>query len=304
VREPTFAERFNLQGGGGNIIDPQLGGGTYEITVTSGGNPSLAPEEADTITAGFVIQPPNTGIQFSLDWYEIDLAGAVGQLGQQRIVNDCFAGVTSLCGLIRRDPGTGVVTNVQNVFLNIERAKVRGIDYELLYSTEPDWFSGESETMTFRLLAGRLLEDSTTNIAGVTTDLSGTYQEPDFTAVASARYQVGNFGINLQQRYLAESKLNELNFVQFEPGLVAPPGRITLDDNTVQSKSYTDLTLFYDGEMSNGQTWQASLAISNLFDEEPPIIADFGQRFSSQTITPNNFDVYGRRFMLNFRYRL
>jgi outer membrane receptor protein involved in Fe transport len=56
--------------------------------------------------------------------------------------------------------------------------------------------------------------------------------------------------------------------------------------------------------MSNGQTWQASLAISNLFDEEPPIIADFGQRFSSQTITPNNFDVYGRRFMLNFRYRL
>jgi outer membrane receptor protein involved in Fe transport len=304
VREPTFAERFNLQGGGGNIIDPQLGGGTYEITVTSGGNPNLAPEEADTITAGFVIQPPNSGIQFSLDWYEIDLAGAVGQLGQQRIVNDCFAGVTSLCDLIRRDPGTGVVTNVQNVFLNIERAKVRGIDYELLYNAEPDWFSGQSETLTFRLLAGRLLEDSTTNIAGVTTDLSGTYQEPDFTALATARYQIGNFGINIQQRYLAESKLNELNYVQFEPGLVAPAGRITLDDNTVQSKSYTDLTFFYDGEMSSGQSWQASLSISNLFDAEPPIIADFGQRFSAQTISPNNFDVYGRRYMLNFRYRL
>jgi hypothetical protein len=45
------------------------------------------------------------------------------------------------------------------------------------------------------------------------------------------------------------------------------------------------------------------MAISNLFDVSPPVIADFGQRFSAQSITPNNFDVYGRRYLFSFDYR-
>jgi outer membrane receptor protein involved in Fe transport len=307
VREPTFAERFNLQGGGGSVIE---NGETFQITTTTGGNPDLAPEEADTVTAGFVFQPQNTGFQFSVDWYEIDVDGFVGSLGVQRIVDECNNGVTSLCGLIQRDPLTNAVTTVRNVSLNVNKAKVRGLDYELLWSTEPDWLSNQSETLTVRLLAGRLLEDSTTvtTAAGVpqTTDLAGNYAEPDFTALASARYQIGAFGINLQQRYIGESMLNGLSniFVQFEPGRVPGPNQFTLDDATVQSKSYTDLTLYYDGELSNGRTWQASFAITNLFDTEPPIIAAFDQRFSAQTAVANNFDVYGRRFVMNFRYRL
>ncbi|HEY5569641.1 MAG TPA: hypothetical protein VIM81_20640, partial [Gammaproteobacteria bacterium] len=82
------------------------------------------------------------------------------------------------------------------------------------------------------------------------------------------------------------------------------PGEITVDDNTIQSKSYTDLTLFYDTDLDNGRNMQASLAITNLFDVDPPVIPSFGQRFSSQTFGsgPNNYDVYGRRYMLNFRY--
>jgi iron complex outermembrane recepter protein len=302
VREPTFAERFNLQGGGGSIIDP-VDGLTYEITVTSGGNPDLAPEEADTVTAGFVLQPGNTGLQFSVDWYEIDLAGAVGSLGQQRIVDDCFAGATQLCALITRAP-SGVVTGVRNVFLNIDQAKVRGIDYELLYSAEPNLFGDQAETLNFRLLAGRLLEDSTTVTGGTTTDLAGQFNQPDFTAIASARYQIGDFGINLQQRYIADSVMN-VNWLQWEPGIVLPtPTTITVDDNRIQSKSYTDLSFFYDRPLTNGRSFQASLAITNLFDVDPPVIPAFNQRFSSQTAGANNFDVYGRRYMLNFRYRL
>ena len=61
VREPTFAERFNLQGGGGSVTDPNFPGQpAFQITVTMGGNPDLEPEEADTLTAGFVYQPPGS----------------------------------------------------------------------------------------------------------------------------------------------------------------------------------------------------------------------------------------------------
>ena len=293
VREPTFAERFNLQGGGGRIDDPLNGGNEFEITLTSGGNPLLAPEEADTITAGFVLTPPGApGFQFSMDWYEIDLEGAVGQLGAQRIVDDCDAGDLSLCALITRDPLTTLVTNVRNVFLNINKAKVRGIDYELLWNPEINWSSSQDESLSFRLLAGRQLEDSTTGVSGIAADNSNLYTQPDFTAIASANYSVGPYGVRLQQRYIPGDTVRDRRWTE----------GVDVDDNTVEGQTTTDLTLSYTSDMASGSTWQTSLSITNLFDVDPPVVASFGQRGSSQTSSLDNFDTYGRRYIVNFRY--
>jgi hypothetical protein len=308
VREPTFSERFDLQGGGGRVNDPLMGNASVEITTVTGGNPNLAPEEADTTTAGFVFEPSRlSGLQLSVDWYDIDLSEAVGQLGAQVIVNECAAGVPGRCELVRRDPITGAIGSVYNVFLNIDRARVRGIDYELLFNAEPDFAGNLAEALTFRLLAGRLLEDSTTSrtAAGgfATTDNSNLYTEPDLEALASVRYQIGPVGIGLQQRYLAESVRN-VQWLEWYPGIVLPtPGTITVDDNTVESQVNTDLTFTYDASLgSSNARWAVSLAVSNLFDVDPPVIADFGQRGSSQTLQPNGYDVYGRRFLVSFDY--
>jgi hypothetical protein len=151
-----------------------------------------------------------------------------------------------------------------------------------------------------------LLEDSTTTQTGTKTDLAGELSEPGFRALASLRYQIGNFGVNWQQRYMAETGINAqtIQFIQFEPGRVPGPGQATLDDATIQSKMYTDLTFFYDRELSNGRSWQASLAITNALDEDPPVIATFDQRFSAQGNPANAYDVYGRRFLLGFSYNL
>jgi outer membrane receptor protein involved in Fe transport len=317
VREPTFSERYDLQGGGGRVNDPDNGNASVEITITSGGNPDLKPEEADTITAGFVFQPAGApGFQFSVDWYDIDLREAVGQLGAtpqaaaQNIVNYCDQGVASMCPLITRDPVTGAITNVRSVFQNIDKANVRGIDYEVVFNTEPDLASNRSEALTLRLLAGRMLEDSVTSTspAGpVTTDSANLYTEPDFEALATIQYRVGAFGTSLQQRYISDSVLN-VNWIQWEPGITLPnPNAITVDDNTVQSKSYTDLTLFWDAGMVSDARWRVALAITNLLDVDPPVVADFGQRFSSQGAIgfgQSSYDFYGRRYLLSFDYRL
>jgi hypothetical protein len=309
VREPTFSERFDLQGGGGRVNDPLNGGASVEITTVTGGNPNLAPEEADTNTAGFVFQPAKVpGFQFSVDWYEIDLSEAVGQLGAQLIVNECAAGVPNRCEYVMRDPLTNAITSVRNVYLNIDRARVRGIDYELLFNAEPNLASNQSEALTFRLLAGRLLEDSTTSRTATggfaTTDNSNLYTEPDLEVLASVRYQLGPFGIGLQQRYLPES-VRSVQWLEWYPGIVLPTANtITVDDNTVEGQTTTDLTFTYDAsERGENARWALSLAISNVFDVDPPVIADFGQRFSSQGLPANGFDVYGRRFLMSFDYR-
>ena len=143
VREPTFAERFNLQGGGGMVSDPLLPATAppVQITVTSGGNPQLSPEEADTTTAGFVYQNRGGGLQVSVDWYDIKLSEAIGQVGAQNIVNGCAQGRQNLCEFVTRD-ANNVIGNVRDVFQNINEARVRGIDYELLFNTEPNFAVG------------------------------------------------------------------------------------------------------------------------------------------------------------------
>jgi hypothetical protein len=111
-----------------------------------------------------------------------------------------------------------------------------------------------------------------------------------------------------QQRYIPETVLN-VTWLQWQPGIVLPtPGTITVDDNTVEGQTVTDLTFSYDASVRNADArWGLSFSVSNLFDSDPPVIADFGQRFSSQG-TPagtvfNGFDVYGRRFLASFDYR-
>ena len=203
---------------------------------------------------------------------------------------------------------------MRNPFLYINNARIRGIDYEALWNKETDVFGNRPENLTLRFLAGRLLEDSTTTPTGAVADFAGELGEPGFRALLSARWQIGGFGVMLQERYLGESGINPTNpqssgtitFIQFEPGRVPGPGQLTVDDATVESKAYTDLTFSYDRDLSDGKAWQVALAITNLLDENPPTVPVFDQRFSSQSNPAgfNAYDVYGRRYLLSFNYRL
>ena len=190
----------------------------------------------------------------------------------------------SAAPLITRDPVTNAIGTVRNVFLNIDRANVRGIDYELLFNTEPNFARNRDESLTFRFLAGRLLEDSTTSRAAaggfVTTDNANRFDEPDFEALASVRYQVGAFGVNWQQRYVPETVLNAGCGSNGSPASrCRRRGTITVDDNTVEGQTITDLTFSYDASQRNAEArWGLSFAVSNVFDSDPPVVAEFGQR--------------------------
>ena len=116
-------------------------------------------------------------------------------------------------------------------------------------------------------------------------------------------YQVGNFGVSWQQRYIPQTMIgNNTQFVQFVPGEAVSGRAISLDDATIQSKSYTNLTFSYSQDVANGRTWRTALTIQNVFDVDPPIVASFGQRGGSQ-IVPANYDIFGRQLSLNFDYR-
>src|SRR6185295_9762873 len=115
IRAPNISELFGpLTTGGGGIID-RLTGKQLNPQQLAGSNPNLVPEKADSWTAGIVLQPSGflDGLKLSVDYYDIKVDQAIGNLGGQTVVDRCVAGAAEFCGLISRDPVSNDITLIR-----------------------------------------------------------------------------------------------------------------------------------------------------------------------------------------------
>lgn len=301
VRAANMSERFDKTGGSATVADPQFDGEVYNVTVFSGGNPEVAPEEADTLTLGVIYQPEwLDGLSMSLDWYDIDIDGAIGRLGTQAVVNQCEAGSDVACSLITRDPNTNRLVLVGDVFINVDRSIASGMDLELVYTRDVDWFSSQDEFLSARFLASHLSERSQQNAGAAKIDRAGqtgwepssnnNYALPEWKWIGNVTYGMGPFSAFLQFRYIGEGT-SENALVQ----------GVDIVDNTVDSVLYTDLDLTYDFEFGRSDV-QIFANITNLTDESPPVTPFYSVFFGYPTQTnPLLFDVLGRRYTVGFR---
>ena len=287
VREANFRERFDAQGGGGNVTDPFKGDITYTITTVASGNPNLNVEEADTSVFGFVWEPQfdwAQGLQVSIDWYEVEIADAISQIGTQDVVDRCFAGDQQQCSNIEFDPNNQDITRVFRRFFNQDQSVVEGLDFEVAYRTELDFFPNELENFSVRVLAGQLLTRDNVSANGTVSTQLDQYTLPEITGNVTFNYNVGPVGLQLQGRYISGDKLRR-TWVE----------GVDVDDNYVASSTWWNSTVRYNGELNNGATWNVGLNVLNIFDRDPPIIAgSLGNQGAS-----NQYDVYGRRYNLS-----
>jgi outer membrane receptor protein involved in Fe transport len=308
VREATFSERFDFQGGGGTVNDPAaVGAGgarnqSFQITAVNVGNPDLNPEKADTVTFGVVFRPSFaflTGLQLSADYYSVKVKDAIGQLGTQNITQFCFDGQTTLCQYVERDPQAGTLTRVFNPYLNIAQVKVRGVDLELQHVSNPEWFTKRPQTFAVRAFASRLLERSNIPTPGAPEvrldggfDNSGLFLlYPTWKGNMSVAYTVGPWTAQLSEEWISRSKIN----TQWVEG-------VDVDDNWLPNYFNTDLKLGYGGEMFGDHPWDVALYVTNLFDRDPMIIPNYNSRTGSQFVS-NNYDAYGRTYALGVNFK-
>jgi outer membrane receptor protein involved in Fe transport len=294
VREASFAERFDFQGGGGTVNDPRDNGTSTQITTVSGGNPNLKPEVADTLVAGVVYEPSwFDGLRLSTDWYNIEIRDAISTLGVQRIVDECeINGNAALCLMFERDPTTGFIGRVFNTFVNVAQAKVEGIDFEGSYTMEPNFFADQEESLRLRVLAGYIMERSDTPLGGQPLDQAGWIGTPDLTGVGTLTYGIGPYSIQLQQRHIARTENRNTGA---SSSWVYGRDIDTLD---VPSGNFTNLQLAYSGDTQSGGEWRVAFNVTNLFDRTPPIVASYGTRGGAQTV-PQNYDEFGRRYQIS-----
>jgi iron complex outermembrane receptor protein len=304
VREPNLSERYFTGAGGGTINDPAFGGAVNNsLTILPSPNPGLQTEQGDTITTGLVYQPTFAewidGVQLAVDWYEIDLDKSIGLYGGQAIVNDCYLLQDAFaCSLVRRDPVTNVVQQILNVQTNSGGAQTRGVDLELQYTAEPNFFGDTEESLTMRAMAGWLGERSTTSAAGIYTNFVERISTPELTGLATVNYNIGDYGFMLQSIYYDSTLSNGNNEALTGPNSNWVEGR-DVDDNTIASQTIFNAAISYGRETARGGDWLLTFNINNMFDRDPPIIASAGFGGGSGQALSNSHDQFGRRYQLS-----
>ena len=306
VRAATLLERFNQTGGIGTVTrDPQFpNDGSQSFTSRAGGNPDLLPEVSTTYTVGAVFQPSFLpGFSASVDYWKVDIADAIGTLGFQRIVDDCFASPTSsVCSLITRDAITGRLNQVRNITQNIAAAAGKGIDIEVSYRRAVSLFGGD-ENVSARLFWSHLIENSTTtdrtnlatyfDLAGQT----GVGNLPDDSVTAIQSYTVDGFNFSLTERFISSGIYNKRYNL---PGV-----RPDVADNTVPSVIYVNLSASYTWDMAGG-SFELFGNVQNLLDRDPPLTPTVFDSSLGQTgnqVNAGLFDLLGRRFTIGVRFK-
>lgn len=317
VRAPNLRDRFDSTLGGINATDrnsslPPGTGIPYSVIGFSGGNPDLKPEKADTTTAGIVFQPTFLeGFQASLDWYEVEIKGAIAQLGGQNIVDQCNAGDLAICQYVIRNTNTvqnplGDIVQINNFFLNLNKEIYRGFDAELGYRKSLTLFGGGPESITLRVFGTHyttvkqqpptLLGAGGTTTRGATIDNLST--TPD-AATAILGYRNGPLTVSIVERWTGGRKINRLFEESTVRAVSGAPFTTTVDDNSVGGVYTTDLTVGYQPSQVEGLRVYST--ITNLFDKEPPIFPTQGGRtgFGNGVLG----DVLGRRYVVGAEYK-
>ncbi len=311
VRAANLAERYDRTGGIATVFDsgedPTKGvPSRYDVTIVQGGNPNVKPESAKTYTAGIVIRPKKAeSLSFSIDAYDTDIKDNINQFGVQNVIDNChLLGDVDACSQIERNgpastinPSLNRISIVNDVFVNVNSARARGVDFEMDYGKAVNWFHGSD--ISVRLIGTHLLESSRTNSAGLKTDSAGAIdlgvlQYPEWQYQLSGGLTRGPLSVTLQLRY-TDSLIQSLTQNVYQASL----GRIRYDvlDNTVDASLITDASVRYD---FGSKKFSVYGVINNLLDKDPQASYAVLGAFTGAVTTGAIGDLRGRRYAVGF----
>lgn len=265
--------------------------------VSSGGNPELTPEKSKTLTIGAVVQVPGAeGLNFAVDYFEIEVDNAINQIGAQETLDACFTlldNSSQVCQAVHRVAGSGQIDFVTSQLANIGVLKVAGVDLQADYTFDLPAalaIGDHGGKFSLALSASRLFE-RTTQVEGfpaidcagfIGSSCSGqdTFAVPSFKANFAAKWNSGPFGARLQARYTGA--------MDIYPGT----GTILTGAGAV---TYVDL----------GGTWRPTenleifAGVDNVLDKQPPLL---GAALGGDSNTDTSlYDVIGRRYFATIR---
>jgi iron complex outermembrane recepter protein len=281
--------------------------GVDSVHGTSGGNPNLTPETADTYSIGTVWNPHFSSdlmrkFQVSVDYYHISISNAVGSLSLTDILPRCFNsdGISNpnysvaniYCQQIVRDHNTGDIVLGHEGLLNLASYKTDGIDTEVDWSFGLDALGFSERAGTFRLtsliaythtfkvasLPGSPVLDYAGSIGN--TQVSPEMAHPHWKANTAFGYSIGPVSAALHWRYIAAMKHQD---VVVDPTSTTPG---------VGAYNYFDI----DAHWAAIEHLELTAGLTNIANKTPPFVS--GQPLTTDTAT---YDIIGRTYYVGFK---
>ncbi len=244
---------------------------SFNVSGTSGGNPLLRQEEANTWTAGLVLAPRFIpGLTLSADWYDIRLKNAINTVTPIQLAQLCVDSPTlnnQFCGAITRQNGAGTGTvQAGNVIgfnvapQNVASFQTAGLDLNL------NWRLPTANMGLFNLQVNGNYLDKLLFIGvpgAPVTDYRGTAfsSAPKYQVTSNLSWAKGvltlNYGLqwfDKTLRYTRETSGSNPDFVAAQYYFIKP----RWVHNIYASVDATERFQFYGG-------------VSNLFDQMPDV---------------------------------
>ncbi len=251
------------------------------------GNPNLEPENAETFTAGFVVQPsffPLGSLKATVDYYDIEISDVIASFGAQFFINDCYSnGTASSCARVVRDPGTGDIDFVNTSRGNQGVWATNGVDLQLEWTLDlaDIGLVGRLRVSELASFVDSLTVDGTEFVGTTSAGIGGATF--DFKNTLTAFYDVGDWTFMGRWSYL--------------PELSDDPGFGFVETPYQPEASYVDVSARWN------MTDKVALSafVGNLFDEKAP--QTLNGIFSQANTDPQVYRVLGRTFSVNARMR-
>ena len=282
-------------------VPPNFVAASSQVGLTTGGNPTLQPEKAKTVTGGFTYSASELADKMGLaravvefNYYDIKLTQAIEAPDANAILTTCVTTQNPFyCKSITR-ASTGDILRIDSRLANIAGINTNGLDWSISLLTNPSGWSGfHLNWMNTHLLK---FEEQTPAPSGtiVTTRRAGTELGvagggfPKYKSTLTVGWERNAWGIQLANRYISSitESCGGLTASFAFLGFANPPGPLGLctngtsagtyygtgnpGTNKINSEIYTDLVLAWSAPLKN-MPLKLQLGVQNLFDRETPV---------------------------------
>lgn len=267
-----------------------------------GGNPALTPEESETFTLGFVLQPSALpGFNLTVDYFDIQIENLVSSVGALNAIDACYANnVASACSLIQRNAGGQLwvgAGHVQDLNTNIGGLRTSGIDFQANYGVDlNDWGVSGAGSLGFSFVATWLKELETDTGLGFSNsvyDCAGFYANqcgvpnPEWRHRFRVDWNTPIEGLNIAGTWR--------HYGEVEVAVLGNDG--SLNNGGARLDRYFDAENYFD----IAGTWQLRdnvrlrAGVNNVFDNDPQLSLSVGTTGNGNTY-PQLYDSMGRYF--------
>ncbi|GFD80488.1 TonB-dependent receptor [Alteromonas sp. KUL156] len=261
------------------LIGDAVADGSYDSTNflsafvagTTGGNPDLDPEEAETLTVGTVWRPEGEfdglfdGLVVTLDYYNIQIDGLIDSLTGFDIASNCVDAPTinnQFCDAVDRDASNGFITNFRSGFINLAAVETSGIDFRVDYGFDLSKFAETDGRLEFSINGTNFLKnDEVRDVSAPNevTDVLGTFTRPEWIVNMNVDYLIGDFVIGWRGRYEGSQLLPGLENQDIE------------NNPDFISQTHTGSAVVHDFSLSYNfkDNLEVYGGINNAFEEDP-----------------------------------